>query len=103
MQQSISDYVMAQTQRSLIEDSGYEPDTMKAFSVRLPEKYVNLLDKIAENINVSRNTLISEIVCKGAEEALHGYASCFCDPSDVANSMRAEAGFNTEWHKPSQD
>jgi len=81
MQQSISDYVMAQTQRSLIEDSGYEPDTMKAFSVRLPEKYVNLLDKIAEHINVSRNTLISEIVCKGAEEAL--------PPSLVKLSVRA--------------
>ena len=105
MEQSISDYVMAQTQRSLIEDSGYEPDTMKAFSVRLPEKYVNLLDLIAEGIGVSRSDLLGKIIQRGAELSLETYASTFSTPTpeQVYQELRDKAGFNSSiWDSRSQ-
>lgn len=104
MDQSVFEFVVQHTQISLFEHVEHEPQSMKAFSVRLPERYLNLLDKIAEDINVSRNTLVSEIICQGTEEALQGYASCFSDPKKVSRDMLSEAGFCTSnWDSPSQD
>ena len=64
-EETLSEYVERAAERAAKERSGYEPEPMKTFSVRLPEKYVNLLDLIAEGIAVSRSDLLGKIIQRG--------------------------------------
>ena len=100
--ESIYSMVKAATQRSLVDDMDVIPYPTKAFSVRVSEPHIALLDQIAEDINVSRNSLLADIIVAGVEEALSAYTSVFQNPKELANEMRAKAGLGV-WHSPSDD
>ena len=105
MEETLTEYVQRAAERASLERAGYEPEPMKAFSVRLPEKYVNLLDLIAEGIGVSRSDLLGKIIQRGAELSLETYASTFSTPTpeQVYQELRDKAGFNSSiWDTRSQ-
>ena len=104
-EETLSEYVERAAEQAAKERSGYEPEPMKTFSVRLPEKYVNLLDLIAEGIAVSRSDLLGKIIQRGAELSLETYASTFSTPTpeEVYKELRDKAGFNSSnWDSPSK-
>lgn len=102
--ETLCEYVQRAAERALLERAGYEPEPMKTFSVRLPEKYVNLLDLIAEGIAVSRSDLLGKIIQRGAELSLKTYADTFSSPSEIYYGFLDKAGFNSsKFDSPSRD
>lgn len=80
-----------ETQQSLIRDS--EPANLKGCTVRLLPEYIALIDKLAEQLDESRQTFLNALICDAVDEALSAYASVFTDPAEVHRQFRESCGF----------
>lgn len=86
--------------RNAIESEGYDDSPLlKPVTVRIPESYIKLADKIAANSNGTRQGLLCAILISGIDEALEGYSSVFVNPKEVADELLLESGF-TIYSKP---
>lgn len=80
-----------ETQKSLIQDS--EPANLKGCTVRLLPEYIALIDKLAEQLDESRQTFLSALIYDAVDEALSAYASVFNEPQKVCQEFRDSCGF----------
>ncbi len=80
-----------ETEKSLVRDS--EPANLKGCTVRLLPEYILLIDKLAEQLDGSRQTFLSALIYDAVDEALNAYASVFKEPSKVYQEFRESCGF----------
>ncbi|WP_413166351.1 hypothetical protein [Aeromonas salmonicida] len=86
--------------RNALENEGYDDSPLlKPVTVRIPEAYLKLADRIAANSNGTRQGLLCAILISGIDEALEGYSSVFENPKAVADELLLESGF-TPYAKP---
>lgn len=88
---SLYERIKNETEKALMRDS--EPANLKGCTVRLLPEYIQLIDKLAEQLGESRQTFLSSLIYDAVEEALNAYASVFEFPSQVYSEMRASCGF----------
>lgn len=90
----IYDMVRDQTLYALQKEAFDESTENKPITVRLPENYIRLADKIAASSDNTRQSLLYSILIAGIEDAMKGHASAFVDPQEVINSLMLESGFD---------
>lgn len=80
-----------EAERAIMRDA--EPTNLKGCTVRLIPEYIQLIDKLAEQLGESRQTFLSALIYDAVEEALNAYASVFDDSSKVYSEMKDSCGF----------
>lgn len=80
-----------ETEKALMRDS--EPVNLKGCTVRLLPEYIQLIDKLAEQLDENRQAFLSALIYDAVDEALNAYASVFKDPSKVYHEFRESCGF----------
>ncbi len=95
----IYEMVRKETDNGLENEAYDDSPLLKPVTVRIPEAYLKLADKIAANSNGTRQGLLCAILISGIDEALEGYSSVFENPKEVADQLLLESGF-TPYAKP---
>lgn len=90
---TIYERIKNETELALMKDAVVEPSNLKGCSIRLLPEYIQLIDKLAENLGDSRQIFLSALIYDAVDEALNAYASVFDSPTTVYHDMRAACGF----------
>ena len=90
----IYDRIRKETEQSLVKDAqGMSFSTLKTLSVRLVPEYVTLIDKLAENLDQTRQVFLAGLVYEAVDEAVNAYTSVFENPSEVRSELLKTCGF----------
>lgn len=90
----IYDMVRNEARNALENEQDFDSPLLKPVTVRIPEAYVKLADKIAEGTNGTRQGLLGLILAEGLNEALGAYASVYSNPKQIVDEMLLECGFS---------
>jgi hypothetical protein len=88
---SIYERIKNETEKALMKEA--EPVNLKGCTIRLLPEYIQLVDKLAEQLGESRQTFLSSLIYDAVEEALNAYASVFDEPSKVYTETKESCGF----------
>lgn len=90
---NIYEMVRNEARNAIAKECHEDSPTLKPVTVRIPEHYIKLADKIAANCNETRQGLLYFILTSGINEALDGYVSVFENSQQVADQLFLESGF----------
>ena len=90
---SIYEKIRNETEHAIAREADkMEAPDLKGCTVRLRPEYIDLIDKLAEALDETRQSFLSSLIYDAVEEALEGHASVFNDPESVIALMRKECG-----------
>ncbi len=89
----IYERIKNETMKALMKDAEIDTSSLKACTVRMQPEYVLLADKLAEELNQTRQELMAGLLYDALNEALNAYASVFSEPDKVYREIRDSCGF----------
>lgn len=89
----IYERIKNETMNALMKDAEVDTSSLKACTVRMRPEYVQLAEKLAEELNQTRQELMAGLLYDALDEALNAYASVFSEPKKVYKDMRDSCGF----------
>lgn len=89
---SVSDFVHHRV-RELIEKDAFESHSQefKPITVRLPEGYVALIDKLASELDFTRQAFLLNLVSEALDDAIRGLVMTMDEPDAIEAFSRYQA------------